>query len=284
MIKNIFLILLTMSDLFCAPVKTSYIEWGDNLHIKLDEKGFHTAEGLHVFGSFSLKDKDFRSIEIARSIHHPLHAYALAYSQYTVYILDLEHEKMIGSFNLPERGTPRFIKIEPDNNGQTTLRTVFTILPSPGTRGRPGPPIHQVMIYEDGKFLNNKRKSKPLKPDIEEEPAVPFNIVKKQSIQKAKSSEQALEQTFSELHRIIKKQFSAEDEEHNTHIGEILKAIEDEQHIWHYYRDSHCHSEAILNVFPVNSGLFIQEFHDCLHIMNVKRLKDIQERIHMYND
>jgi hypothetical protein len=81
--------------------------------------------------------------------------------KYTVYIVDLKKEKMIGQFTIPSRGTPRFVKIEPHENGYTSLKVTFHVLPKPRTMkekgGRPGPLITRIMIYKDGKYLPLKR-------------------------------------------------------------------------------------------------------------------------------
>ncbi len=149
-----YIILLGISILLHAmPIAKASISWGDTLFVTLDAQGLHCSDGVHVFASFELKDERFRSADISKIIHYPLHPYLLAYHQHTIYILDLQREKMIGRLALPKRGTPRFIKIEPHKNGFTSLRAVFSILPPPGTQGRPGPPIHKTLIYHQGEFV-----------------------------------------------------------------------------------------------------------------------------------
>ncbi len=152
------------------PVKQAHIQWGEGLNLNLDKEGFRTTtEGLRVFGSFHSKREQFRSVNMMTRIRFPLHNMLLVRHNYTVYILDLKKEEMIGQFRIPSRGTPRFLKIEPYENGYTSLKVMFRMLPRARTEeekkqkirrpiGRPGPLITRVMIYKDGKYLPLKRK------------------------------------------------------------------------------------------------------------------------------
>lgn len=152
------------------PFKQANIQWGESLNLNLDKEGFRTTtEGLRVFGSFRLKDEQFRSVNMRKSIRFPLHSMVLVCHNYIVYILDLKKEEMIGQFKVPSRGTPRFVKIEPHENGYTSLKVMFRMLPRARTEkekkqkirqpiGRPGPLITRVMIYKNEKYLPLKRK------------------------------------------------------------------------------------------------------------------------------
>ena len=172
--KHILILLLCLQlQLFAVekrePLLKANIQWGEDLNLYLSKEGFRTTvKGLKVFGSFNLKDEQFRSVKLTNSIRYPLHNMLLVRHNYTVYILDLKKDEMIGQFRIPSRGTPRFVKIEPHENGYTSLKVMFRILPRARTeeekekkirpRGRPGPLITKVMIYKDGKYLPLKRK------------------------------------------------------------------------------------------------------------------------------
>ena len=166
--KYIFILVLCLQlQLYATEhsheVSKANISWGENLNLTLDENGFSTTtKGLRVFGSFSLKDEDFRSILLYKNLRFPKHNMILVRHNYTIYILDLNKEEMIGEFKIPSRGTPSFIKIEPNENGYTSLKTSFNILPKePSDKkqpiGRPGPRITTIMIYKDGKYIHLKK-------------------------------------------------------------------------------------------------------------------------------
>lgn len=151
--------------------KDIHIQWGEGLNLDLKKEGFRTTtKGLRVFASFRLKDEQFRSVKLTDSIRYPLHNMLLVRHKYTVYILDLKKEEMIGQFKIPSRGTPRFVKIEPHENGYTSLKVMFRMLPRARTEeekkqkiirpiGRPGPLITKIMVYRDGKYIHQKRKN-----------------------------------------------------------------------------------------------------------------------------
>lgn len=146
--------------------KTFHIQWGEGLNLELTKKGFKTTiEGLKVFGSFRLKDEDFRSIDRFNNLRFPLHPMLLVEYDHTIYILDTHKKEMIGQFKIPSRGSPRFVKIEPYKNGYTSLKVMFRILPTPTEEenkikyvGRPGPLITTIMVYEGGKYIYLKEK------------------------------------------------------------------------------------------------------------------------------
>jgi len=148
-----------------------HIQWGEGLNLDLKKEGLRTTtEGLRVFGSFRLKDEQFRSVKLTGSIRYPLHNMLLVRHNNIVYIIDLKKEEMIGQFKIPSRGTPRFLKIEPYENGYTSLKVMFRMLPRARMEeekkqniiriGRPGPLITKIMIYKDGKYFPLKRKGK----------------------------------------------------------------------------------------------------------------------------
>ena len=150
------------------PMNKVTIKWGEGLNLSLTKEGFRTTnKGLGVLGSFRLKNEKFRSVKLSKIIRFPQHNMLLVLHKYTVYILDLKKEKMIGQFKIPSRGTPRFLKIEPHENGYTSLKVTFHVLPKPRTKeekgnntrpiGRPGPLITRIMIYKDGKYLPFKK-------------------------------------------------------------------------------------------------------------------------------
>lgn len=187
--KYIFL-LLTLFSLNLSgaqrqeSVKQANIVWSEGFSLNLNEKGFKSSEGLSVFGSFSLNNERFRSIDMWEHIKFSMHDIILARKDFTIYILDLRKEKKIGEFKVPSRGTPRFIKVEPNENGTTNLRVMFRILPKaepikkpqtidknstkedkykrPVVRrrvGRPGPLINEIFVYKDGLYSLKKRES-----------------------------------------------------------------------------------------------------------------------------
>lgn len=166
----IWIILISFQLSAASPLTKADIKWEDRHFVRLDKNGFSTSEGMQVIGSFSHKGDRFRSIGLRESVRYPLHPLILVRQGYTIYILDLKKEKKIGKFNIPSTGTPHDVKIEPDKNGMTTLKTVFHLLPSEdemyitdpvsGERKRkpfrPGPLIEQVLIYKNGEYVYKK--------------------------------------------------------------------------------------------------------------------------------
>lgn len=146
--------------------KKFQIQWGEGLNLKLTKEGLKTTiNGLKVFGSFTLKDEGFRSADRVKNLRFPLHPILLVEYDHTIYILDGNKEEMIGQFKIPSMGSPRFIKIEPYENGYTSLKVMFRMLPTPTEAenkkkyvGRPGPLITTIMVYQDGKYIPLKRK------------------------------------------------------------------------------------------------------------------------------
>ena len=143
------------------PVQKSGVRWGDGMYLSLGKDGFKSSKGTRVFASFSLQREHFRSVSLSDRISFPLHDLVLVFHEYTIYILDLRKGEMLGHFKIPSRGTPRFIKIEPYENGYTSLKVMFRMLPRERTEeekkarkpiGRPGPLITKVIIYKDGKY------------------------------------------------------------------------------------------------------------------------------------
>jgi len=166
----IWVVLFSFQLSAASALTKADIKWEDGYFVRLDKNGFSTSKGMKVIGSFSYKGDRSRSIGLRESIIYPLHPLILVRQGYTIYILDLEREKKIGQFNIPSTGTPHDVKIKPDQNGMTTLRTVFNILPSEdemytidpvsGERirkpFRPGPLIEQVLIYQNGEYIYKK--------------------------------------------------------------------------------------------------------------------------------
>lgn len=146
--------------------KSASISWDKNLTVTLDSNGLTSSEGIRIIGSFNLKGEDFRTINLrVKNITFPIHNILLARKDYTIYILDIKKEEMIGHFRIPSRGTPRTLDIQRDNYNFTKIQTQFRMLPTQkkdGNKkiGRPGPHITQVMVYRDGKYINEKNDKK----------------------------------------------------------------------------------------------------------------------------
>jgi hypothetical protein len=152
-----YIILFSYLCITILQAEPIHIQWGEGLNLSLTKEGFRTTnKGLGVIGSFRLKDEKFRSVKLSNIIRFPQHNMLL-----------VKKEKMIGQFKIPSRGTPRFVKIEPHENGYTSLKVMFNVLPKPRTKeekgkkirpiGRPGPLITRIMIYKEGKYLPLKR-------------------------------------------------------------------------------------------------------------------------------
>ena len=148
--------------------KHASISWDKNLSVTLDGDTLTNSENIRIIGSFNLEGEDFRTISLrTKNITFPLHNILLARKDYTVYILDIRKEAMIGQFNIPSRGTPRTLEIQRDNYNFTKIGTQFRMLPRQKNNtnkkvGRPGPLITQVMVYRDGKYINQKSDKKLL--------------------------------------------------------------------------------------------------------------------------
>lgn len=123
-------LLLILPSIGNASITKADIHFADSLHVTLDENGFKT-NGVKIFGSFSLQNEESRIIYRYKEIKFPQHEIVLAQKDYTIYILDLQKEKMIGKFKIPSRGSPKYVKVFTDENGFTSLQVQFRILPVP---------------------------------------------------------------------------------------------------------------------------------------------------------
>lgn len=186
-IANLFfysILIFLFSAQLPASMTNAKIYFADSLYIHLDKNGFKT-NGVKIFGSFKLKNEEAKRLDRGHVLQFPEHEIILAHKDYTIYILDLNREKMLGKFKIPSRGAPKYIDIIPEENGYASVNTKFRILPEPpkyeiikkvighdknGTEiiqtlkqpviqknFRPGPLIEVKQIYVNGKYVHDKQ-------------------------------------------------------------------------------------------------------------------------------
>ncbi len=118
--------------------------------------------------------------------------------------------------------------------------------------------------------------TKAFADDSNEQPATAFGELKQRSIDNARHTDEAVKSTFDTLFAALQKHSPTNDAVHDTQILESLKYS---QSAWRAYRDVHCESEALLNVYPAGSGLYVQELYHCLSRMNEARTAYLNDLI-----
>jgi len=261
--KYILLLLLLVNTQAFALKKASmffdaYILWDKELYIKLSPSRLEHSKDLNIFGSFSLKRDRFRSIELRnRSIKYPRYEVLLAQKGTTVYILDLSTEKLIGQFELPLRGAPRFIKIEPNDESLTNLRYHFRRLPKKGYKGRPGPLIEKIFVYKNGQYSEHKKDK-----------SIPFDAHKQEILLEVERSEEVLERRFKRLLSLLEQTSLHDDEDHNTLL---LESLQENHKSWFDYRYSFCRTQVLFEVYPSLSRLYTEVMNTCIIELNEER-------------
>lgn len=100
--------------------------------------------------------------------------------------------------------------------------------------------------------------------------AIGHDQYKKKAIQNAEASKEALQAKYAELVTYIKEHPLTGDEAHDRNFMETIKQ---NQKDWMAYQYSYCHTQALAEVYPHTSRLFVQTLNSCLSELNDERLQ-----------
>jgi uncharacterized protein YecT (DUF1311 family) len=119
-----------------------------------------------------------------------------------------------------------------------------------------------------------------LERDIKAEEELPYayyyDHYKKEAIERARESGEALQERFTGLLKLLKENPPTGEEEHDGYIQGSLKQNQSD---WLAYRYSYCQSRALIEVYPSNSRLYTETVNACLARLNKERISYLDELI-----
>ncbi len=92
---------------------------------------------------------------------------------------------------------------------------------------------------------------------------------RKATMERANKSSALVKERFERVVKAVSEKGISGDKEHDE---SIVSSLHESQKQWLFFRDSHCHTNAMLYVYPAGSLMFTQEYHYCIDAMNQARI------------